>query len=229
MVYLNTALKLICSKNTLPDNRFTLQNKKQLSFTSIPVYNIKIKTLDPYGKFVPTSAVFSKLKTNTEEDLEAVFNILENWKNTDYGESFSNSFIHNKPRRDTGYYAIELKDSLKPLYEKILCVIKTEVLKYHTTGKRNLQLCFLQGSPDVIDAPFRTIKGLGDLSLYGVVKLAKAKKVDGIEVISTNDSFYNHIADFQTLEKLDKEGSALYLDKSKFEPFLSRIKAKYSF
>lgn len=210
-------------------NRINIQNKNTVSFTSCPVCDVNIKTKNPYGQYDLMPATFSELNVTDEEDLLAVMNIHESWINTDYGKGFCNSFYNEKEKNNKRkYWVIENNNSLKPLADRILSLMKTEVVTDSDKNK-TMFVCFLQSSPKICNAEIKNIKGVGEMNLGMAINLAKKENCNQLKIISTNDDFYKHVGNFKVEESFDKEGSVLYLDKTQFDETLINIKNKYFF
>jgi hypothetical protein len=230
MVYCNTALNMSVDPKNPKINCIEAYNRKQVSFKGIPVYDFYLKKLGSNGEYKLVPATFLKLEPENKQDIQALKEIGERWKDTDFGRIISADFCSTKIKDKMEYYAVVLKetlqstvDNLQSLGKKILCIVSVK-----QEGNR-LSPYQLQASPDIINTSPRKIKRVGEGSFSNIVKLAQDRGVDGIQIYSSNDRFYNDLADFELLERDDyADVSTLYLDKSKFQPLLDRVKKEYS-
>lgn len=216
----------IQTKHSFSQDRLSPKRENQPAFKSIPIYNINVKKLDQAGKYILEPATFSKLNLENAEDRLAVMDINIRWIDTLFGTSVCEDFFKNKDLLNHEFYAVELKNNLKKLSEKIMCLISTKC--NYQDNKKIYRIPFVQVSPDTTELNKKVIKGAGELSMYGVVKVAKEKAADAIEIFSTDNGFYKKIGGFQTLQTYGDEASDLYMDKSQFNKFLSKIENKYN-
>lgn len=200
-----------------------------VSFTANPLYKINLKEVAEEGiqRLVPGS--FSELVLKDQKDEWALLNVEEMWSKidkTDYTRCFTDNFIKEKDSRS--YFVTEFVDSAKDLQDRITCLIETTNPK--TVQNKDLfEIDLLQASPLIANkgnsAP---IKGSGELSLYGAVKIAKENGFKKVGLISTNNSFYEKMG-FTEIEKVDPvEGSWYELAADKFDDFLAKIAEKYN-
>jgi hypothetical protein len=110
----------------------------KISFGSQKLFNVNIEKRNARGTYDTVPANFSSISPDWEEDLQAVHDILYNWGESDYVDSFCKSFYNNK-NRNAEFYFIESIDENKSLYEKVLCLLKTKTVK---CGE--LHICLLQ-------------------------------------------------------------------------------------
>lgn len=190
--------------------------QKKVSFTSTPLYPVKIRRVLEHGVSVPIDAVLTKLNPNSPQDKKAVKTILQNWRSkTALINEFSDFFVEaaHKIPKESEFFALELESDGK---KQIAGVSK---LYYHAnaTAYTPLDLSHLISNPE-FDAnnSRRTIKGIGEVLFSVAFQRAKELKTPSLGFFSTNNRFYYH-----TLRKakinLSDPGNPIITKKQQFK------------
>ncbi len=212
-------------------NMQTRPQSKAVPFTANPLYDINLRKLTNDVDYKNIPAKFSELIIGDDIDHSAMKKLKELWKHiTDYGSTFADNF--DKQKAEKSYYLTEVVDDSKSLYDRITCVVETTNPK-KSANKDVFDIHLLQASPKLANKQASEIKGSGELSLYGAVKVAKENEFKKISLISTNDSFYDKMG-FEKVDMLDpdesmfNEGGIYELAADKYDDFLNKIEQKYN-
>ncbi|MDD3236545.1 MAG: hypothetical protein PHV37_00430 [Candidatus Gastranaerophilales bacterium] len=201
--------------------------KSSVSFGANPIYDVNLRqVVDGVQKLIPAN--FSELIIKNEGDEWAMLNVQDIWKRlgkTDYADCFADNFI--KRKEDKSYFVTELKDAVKELQDRITCLIETTNPK-KTKDRDLFEVKLLQASPKIANkAETTSIKGSGEMSLYGAVRQAKEHGFSKVGLLSTNNSFYNKMG-FSAVETYEDGAGGWYeLPAEKFDEFLDKIAKKY--
>ena len=141
-------------------------------------------------------------------------------KETSYGITVSNNFLW--AACDNNFYIIEKSDKSKNTYRKTTCIMETTPVD--SEDKSMFRIFLLQSHPEIARKQHPKIKGSGELALYGGVKEAKEHGFESVQLLSANNSFYEHMG-FTTMEKYRQNWYEL--PSSEFDKFLERIEKKY--
>ncbi|MDD3236546.1 MAG: hypothetical protein PHV37_00435 [Candidatus Gastranaerophilales bacterium] len=209
---------------------FALKSAKSVSFTSTPLYDVKLKKLvglnGKRGIYAPQEASFSQLKIDNPEDFENMTKMHESvWGYLDLSGALINNFIQKRDFVD--YYAIELKDENLPFQKKVMSLMQTASPQY-TQFPDALNISFLQAAPQYLGTKPPAMKGAGELAIYGAVKVAKEQGKSAVALTSINDKFYDKIG----FKKHHKNGVGEWcyiLDEKDFDSYISRVENKYQF
>lgn len=195
------------------------------TFGTKPILPAKIK--GKTGNLIRVT--FSMLDPNKTNDLQAIREIASNWivphKSTNYANNIANFF--QMKNNNIKFFCIELSNKTKKLNNKIKSIIVTS--NPDDINKELLEIHILQSSPDIIMNPQEPYyKGAGISAIYGIVKLALIKGFKKINLISTNDSFYEHIG-FKSIKNTDPSEKINFfeLEKDKFITFIKNYEEKY--
>lgn len=204
----------------------TLKNNasaKKLSFGETPIcsINLKRKQKDNSYKFIP--AHFSQLDPQNSKDEALMDRIEKVWgkRKDSYANDIATIFrIQNGRSVNNNFYVIS-RDDLNDPYRKITCIMQTT----NTDEKDKSYFCidYLQAHPNIENNPSSTIKGSGELSLYGCVKEAKENGFKKIFISSSNNPFYEHL----NLEPGERKNTFI-IDESEYDAFISRVEEKYN-
>lgn len=198
--------------------------KYKPSFGAIKLYNVGLKQLTGKGKHVLVPAVFSKLLS---EDVPMMKNIYPKWGTTKYGKEIINSYLdkHNArdnfayfPPTNSEFYAI-MQEGISSKNDKIRALAKI----YNFRSFFEVQ--YIQSESKV--GKGNTIKGAGEVLMYGIVKKAKELQKKVVFLISTADEWYQKMG-FKKVG-YDPCSSSFELDASKYDEFLKKIEKKYNF
>lgn len=203
---------------------------QKISFGTSPLYCVKLKKVDSNGdvEFVP--ARFSQLVPVDKGDIFAVKEISKSAKKQRknilhyIAETFSGKMCAAVP-----CYALELVDDTKPLKDRIVALVSTEIS--NQDGEEALNVKYLARNSDVAHTADGSIVGAGEVSLYGVVKIAKEDMEDSVALISKESAmdFYEHIG-FEKEEDPSKcESRDYFLDNKRYNFFIKNIEEKYNF
>ena len=208
-----------------------LEKPKSVSFSANPLYDINLKKLADNNLYEPLKAKFSQL-LNNDDDAWEMLNVQDVWGrlgSSEYTEMITDNFIKAKnPQR--AYYLVETSDSRKELFERATALLETTNPK--KLDKDIFEIHFLQASPALVGKNAPEIKGSGELSLYGAVKVAKENGFKKVQLFSSNDGFYEKMG-FVKAESLypeDKtvsDGGIFELSADMFDDFLVKIENKY--
>lgn len=200
-------------------------NAIKTPFTSKPLYNVHLKEKDKNGEYNFIPAKFSELETNSIQDKTLMQNIANSWEKTrfNYAPFINENFKYYGKFRS--YYVLELKDE-KNSPETITCIVETK--KNNTEDDTKiLNLFYIQAHPNIASNKSSTIKGSGEIMLYGVVKKAQENGFKHIKISSVNDEFYEKMG-FD--RRIGSDHNPYYwLDDDDFGDFLKRIEKKYGF
>lgn len=216
------AYGLTCLNSSI-DNK----NRFFVPFSANPLYKINLRKVAPQGeKLIPAN--FSELIIHDFNDEWAMLNVQDIWSkmgDTPYADGIIDRFIN--PADNAKFYITEICDDTKELWNRITCLLKTtDPLQ---NDKSKLEIRLLQASPAIANNPDTAIKGSGELSLYGAVKLAKENGFKKLELLSTNNSFYEKMGLTAHPEIYnDPEGCYYELAADRFDDFLSRVEKKYN-
>ena len=103
----------------------------------------------------------------------------------------------------------------------MLCFSELELVK----RERSLSLKLLQSSPQILGKQ-EPIKGSGENSISCIIDLAKKNQCQDLDLLSTNDSFYEYLG-FEKDMALKEGVSFMFLDEDKFDPLVQKINRKY--
>lgn len=209
------------------------RSSHNISFGTNPLYSIKLKKLIGPEKYETINAKFSELAADSIDDILAICKVNDNWPRigkTQYSGLISENFTQGKePER--AHFVIETVDAAKELANRITCLVETT----HPTKVLNkdvFKIHFIQASPDIVNIKPSPIKGSGELSLYGAVRLANENGFKRIQLDSSNDSFYEAMGfkragNMYDVCEFENEGGIYRLSSRKFGQFLKKIENKY--
>lgn len=231
--------------NTLPSNflkgaygvlPFKTQTFREMTnnvpFTSNPLYDINLRKLVGKDTYSLIPAKFSKLIFDSAEDNWAMEDLSAIWKDVDginYSKIFSREFLSRNDKKN--YFVVEIVDGSTDLKDRIKCIIQT-VKPQKIADRDNLEVKLLQAEPTIANNVNSALRGSGELSLYGAVRLAQENGFKNLKASSSNDSFYEKMG----LKKIGKEclyheysnsGGIFQLSSDRYSAFLKRIEDKY--
>lgn len=190
------------------------------SFTSIPLYDVKLRKKNYDGTYKEIDAKFSKLDREDSEDRDIMQNLFYDWQSSDFGGNICMNFLFpNVEDENADFYVVEGKD--KEGKRKIYSA--SEV--HNHTGK----IDFIQAEPN---NKKEKIKGSGELMLYGIAKEIKDEGENCFSLSSTDvsENFYRHLklTEDNSKPKKEGEGPIFHLKTSNKENFLKGIEEKYN-
>lgn len=214
--------------NIQPLNINFFNNQKsfspRISFGETPLYNINLKQKNKDGEYNLTPAYFSKIDNKDEDDVVLMKKIGSYWSRkpieTSYGITVSNNFLWSAC--DNNFYIIEKADDINNIYKKTTCIMETTPVD--SEDKSIFRIYLLQSHPEIARKQYPKIKGSGELALYGVVKEAQKHGFESVQLLSANNSFYEHMG-FTLMENYRQNWYEL--PSSKFDKFLKKIEKKY--
>ncbi len=195
------------------------------SFKSIPLYKINLKKMTQEGSYEKTAAFFCKLDPDSSKDILAIKELRDKESmRADYFGVMTSAFLNERNRTNSlfSYYTIQLKSLGDKLSDQITCLM--QVLE-PASPNRPMMLEFIEKKPSLNKGHNAQIKGSGELSLFGLSKIAKKKNFDKLMLCSTNDEFYRHVG-FKEFE----DETLFYdfgLEKSDFAEFAKKVSKKY--
>lgn len=205
-------------------NQTSTPKRKSISFGEIPIYQINLKQKNKDGQYSFIPACFSKINNKDKEDIVLMEKIGNYWsrkpRETSYGITVSNNFLW--AACDNNFYIIEKSDKSKNTYRKTTCIMETTPVD--SEDKSMFRIFLLQSHPEIARKQHPKIKGSGELALYGGVKEAKEHGFESVQLLSANNSFYEHMG-FTPMEKYRQNWYEL--PSSEFDKFLERIEKKY--
>ncbi len=191
-----------------------------LSFTSTPIYDVKLKKLQPNGGCGEIDAQFSKLEHDDEDDKAIVQNLYKDWYSTDFGFSICASFLRpNIIGGDADFYVIEGidKNGQRKIYSA------SEV------NQKEGEICFIQAEPANRE---ERIKGSGEVMLWGIGKTMKSDGENCFSLLSTTEAegFYRHSGlTYDEEASFPEDDCKVFCLKNKDkEEYLKRIEEKYN-
>lgn len=200
----------------------TYQRTKNLSFGENPIcsINLKKKQKDSSYKFIP--AHFSQLDPIDDKDEMLIKRINEVWnrKKVSYAEDIANNFAAQNGRSvNSNFYIIAKDSAIDDLYKKTTCVLQTT----STDEKNKSRFCidYLQAHPNIAKKS-STIKGSGELAIYGCVKEAQKNGFQKVYICSTNNPFYEHLE-----LKNGTTKNSFIIDETEYDDFIKRVEKKY--
>lgn len=203
---------------------------QKISFGTTPLYDVQLKQVTPncHMKFVP--AKFSRLVPVDKGDVFAVKEIgKEARKNKETILHHIANIFSAKTYSSGPCYALELVDDTKPLKDRIVALVNTEVSDQG--DKSVLKIKYLARNNDVADTKDGSIIGAGEVSVYGVVKIAKEDLEDDVELISkeTAMDFYERIGFEKEKGPRALEFRDYFLDSKDYNFFIKNVEEKYGF
>ncbi len=194
------------------------------SFGSMKLYQVGIKQMTGQDKYLLVPAVFSKLLS---EDIPIMKKLYPKWGTTKYGKEIINSYMDKHIVRDSYYsfiptnvafYAVE-QEGVTSKNNIIRALAK--VLNF----RNFVEVQYIQSESKVGSG--NTIKGAGDVMMYGIVKHAKEMKKNVVFLVSTADDWYQKLG-FKKVN-CGLNSSCFELDVSKYDDFMKKIEEKYNF
>ena len=160
---------------------------------------------------------------HTKGDSRLVSHLALDWFDTEYMKNIvANYLCKEDPTTLIGITSDKADLSSKDV--KSLILYQDDVKK----GKKECKILYLQASPEIADNKKSAIKGAGIIAIYTVVKHAKEKKCARINLMSSNNSFYEHIG-FTQEPPISPLYSAreFYLDAKDYDAFLKKVETQY--
>lgn len=144
------------------------------------------------------------------------------WKDSIYAE---NIYKHYKEKNNLKkVYAIELIEN-NSLCKKVISLMSTEI-EHSKNNDLYMKLNFLEARPDMKhkDSKTRTIKGAGELGMYGLAKLAISSCVKSLNFEHTPNSYklYNKL-NIPSFEKYR------FWEQDEMKNFIKSTEKKYNF
>lgn len=196
---------------------------KKVAFTSHPVFPVKVKQLNEEGCYEPVPATFTRYDVNDVQDARSFMTLVDEWDETEYGPVIINDFLGKEKFPE--FYTVELDNKELRPDEKISTIMQVSC-EDHSKKLGVMYVYFVQSAPSTVGNEKPSIKGSGELALYGAVRLAKERGLPKVSLSSSNDSFYDKIG-FDKRHPLE-DGLTLYELRSKnYDAFLERIENKY--
>ena len=184
-----------------------------ISFTSTPLYNVKLRKPMPNGSYKESPATFSKLENNDYGDMETISHICATWHNAPFGVAAGFDFLTSDETDNPdkyNYYVVEGRE--KTGRRKIYSIAEfdkedkiIELFQSNPSNRRN------------------NIKGAGEVMLWGIAKHNKAR--DSYETFTLSSS--NEAMGFYKKMRLDNSYHSFRLLTDKTDDFLRRIERKY--
>lgn len=180
-------------KAQTPCDAVSFLPKYKMGFSSRPLYNAYIeKTVNNILQKVPVKITL--LNREDAEDVEAMKQIFQSWKDTSLGKGIANLFLKSPSRT---FLALELDVPEKRLHDRIIGLSELNkkpqirMQKYNDIYVDGLQSLFVpkKGEKD------KTYKGIGEVLMAGIGKFAKSCGFTDLTLESEKDSisFYKHI------------------------------------
>lgn len=204
----------ISNKNT------DIYDANKVAFKSRPIFHVNLKQLAGNETYKTVPALFSEIIKDDKKDEKQFLKILELWKESIYCQNIYNNY--KKADDLLKVYAVELIEK-NPLCKKVVALIST---KNPSSKDSYMDLNLIEARPDLqYKNQSRTIKGAGELGMYGIIKLAFLNQAKGLSFETTPISykFYDQINIKDSFERYR------FLEKNKMEEFLKSIEEKYNF
>lgn len=214
---------------------YSIQNKRyyqvpKISFSSTTIewININLLKLRPQtGLYEPKSAVFSQL--DRDKDLASVEQIVKAWKGAWFVDFLASHLQRKDLRNERAFYAIELPEEAQLVDEKI-CLMETT--KPDIENKKEFKIFVLEGDPRFTRGNVnRRYKGLGSVSIYAAVLLAKKNNFESVVLTSGPGTLdlYENILGFENLGlDTSEDGIKMRLTKDRYDDFLRKVGKWYS-
>ncbi len=199
---------------------------KQIAFKSIPLYKVNVKRLMPNDKYQLVPAYFSELDPRSPLDKEAVRSLKRKYESsTKYFTRMTDVFLEGWNDFYSNY-VIETVDEAGRLGDRITSLMLT----YKPTINHKNEpfgIAFLESIPTIYNSSKPSIKGSGELSVYGAAKIADKYGYNSVMLTSTNDSFYDKIG-FKKVLQRDRSDD-YFLPKQDYVDFCQEKMKKYGF
>lgn len=205
------------------------------AFTSSKIFDVAIKKMNNLtNEFEFSPATFEKFHINNPNDCELMHKINLAWNDTFLGayitDLFEKKYLLNS-KDLSGYYGLKFNDD--GISKPISLVILNQSDKVLFPNKKCLKIDMLQVAPECekigsfkrVQTP---LKGCGEMTVYSIVKLAKATNIDVVFLESTADLFYKKIGFGDTLNSKKYLNKVFYMERKDFDKFLSQIENKYN-
>ncbi len=186
----------------------------KISFTSIPIHNVKLKKESSDGHQKKTNAKFSKLEYGNEDDISEMEHIIKNWQKAPYGSAIAHYFLSSTKDdfRRCDYYVVEKTSEANE--RQIYSIAKFD--------KERKILELLQSNPSNKE---EGIKGAGEVMLWGIAKENEPTELPVCFVVGSSQGasgFYQKIG-------LSGKKYSFRLPTDNRDDFLDRIEKKYKF
>jgi len=162
------------------------------NFKSRPIYDANLRKINKNGNCEYVKAVFAELSPKDITDRNAMQFVSSAWEKAKYVGKIGKNFLGQFPyQKDTRHFSLELSQNEGSLAEKIVGLLELITKEYKEC--KELHISHLQANPDFMfknKDSSRDIKGIGEMFLNGVFKLAKKEKACNVSLLSTNDDFY---------------------------------------
>ncbi len=213
-------------KNNKPDMQVIPKNsfsKNKISFKSLPLYNVNLVKVNHKGEQELMPAFFSYITSRSTVDWNAVMKLKDDLSDkTKYYSAMAGDFLSGLSSE--AFYVIEKDNGAKNLADRIICLMQTSVPKWFN-GKKPFSIKFLEVNPNQVRNATEKIKGSGEMSLFGAVRVARSHGYEKVSLRSTSDSFYEKTG-FKKFES--SSGEQLYeLKKEDYDLYLNLLKLKY--
>lgn len=215
------------------NNLGSVNSNSNLSFGQTVLNKVNLRKIKGNDSFKFVKGYFSQLNTNDPKDLERIKQIETNWKaGTILGEKIINKFKADWSKDNalcsTNLYMTELKNTFLRISKKVCCLMETTNPKNNPNDREIFKINLIQSAPCIAnnDISSRPIKGAGELSIYGAVKVAQKEGYQKVKLHSVKNSFYEHIG-FIPVEIYNRFCGVFELPQEKYASFLEKIEKKY--
>lgn len=191
------------------------------SFKSTPLYDVKVQKRGLLG-YKSINATFCALDPNDINDIERATKMGDECGYSSIGYEISDHFEKNECE-DAHFYALEVEDK-KTFKKKLISLCEITIPWCNDAKKYYVDL--LQSISGGRLHHKKRYKGVGEVTLYGVVKDAKRNGMDEVRLTSTYRAkpFYDHIG-FKPAKDFDE----YFLASDSYNRFISRVERKYDF
>lgn len=177
---------------------------------------------------------FSQLNTTDKRDLRLIKSIKPEWESKimfseDLIKKFEADFSKDINKCSTNLYMTELKSPISKISKKVCCLMETTNPQMNPNDREVFRINTVLSAPHIANSyPLqeRDIKGAGELSIYGAVKLAQKEGYKKIQLQSVINPFFEHIGLILT-EKYNKLSGIFELPQEKYADFLQKVESKY--
>ncbi len=192
----------------------------KVSFGTNPIYNVNLRKVSADGTERLIPARFSEL-TLSAEDFKLLDKIYDNWrKAAEYIDDIYDfyKFSCDCTKNLSKFFVVETLEKCKVASQRVKSIM---MLNLPAHGKNNYNIGLLQSDPRLIGID-SSIKGNGEMMIYGAAKEALNKGC-GLDVYSSNDSFYTHLG----MKKSGLDTSKFAFDTESLRNFIKRTEEKY--
>lgn len=205
-----------------------IHNTTHTTFKANPLFKINLATILPDGNKSFISAHFSELSNKNKTDIELAQKLKSEWKRGNEDFNLTTVIAKNFLDKDTldKFYIVEIDDKSLDLFSRTKSIMQTTNPK--EKEKDFFEIGFLQSKSGLKNPKLEPnpIKGAGELSVYGAIKLAWLNDFRRLFIHSFQNEFYKKIG-LEEFYEMGKDEAVFILYRNDFIKFLKKIRKKY--